>query len=241
MRDMDELVDVVNPAWPGVSAGLDCSFAHYTVLPPDPDRCQATLHQLQVTARSPLGAITLNTGGILMHDGWLRIYGGSGGGPSGLPSMAEVNGFPAAVDPDWRPSAGLIIAHDVLGGAFALNGMEPEEHGRPGSPGGVVYFSPSTLTWQDLEMGHTDWLSWIVDDATSHYYSLLWPAWRAEATELKLREGISVFPFLWSEQAQQDMAATTRKAVPFGQILELHAASCVQLGLDDPGELGSVA
>jgi Protein of unknown function DUF2625 len=241
MRDMDELVDVVNPAWPGVSAGLDCSFAHYTVLPPDPDRCQATLHQLQVTSRSPLGAITLNTGGILMHDGWLRIYGGSGGGPSGLPSMAEVNGFPAAVDPDWRPSAGLIIAHDVLGGAFALNGMEPEEHGRPGSPGGVVYFSPSTLTWQDLEMGHTDWLSWIVDDATSHYYSLLWPAWRAEATELKLREGISVFPFLWSEQAQQDMAATTRKAVPFGQILELHAASCVQLGLDDPGELGSVA
>jgi len=99
MRDIGELVDVPDPAWPWVTDDLDCSFAHYTVLPPDPAQCRATLHQLQVTARSPLGAIVLNTGGILMHDGWLRIYGGSGGGPAGLPSMAEVNGFPAAVEP----------------------------------------------------------------------------------------------------------------------------------------------
>ncbi len=238
MRGVAELVDVPDPAWPWVTADLDCSFAHYSVLPPNPDQCRATLHQLQVTARSPLGAITLNTGGILMHDGWLRIYGGSGGGPSGLPSMAEVNGFPATVDPDFRPPDGLIIAHDVLGGVFALNGIEPEQHGRPGSPGGIVYFSPSALTWQDLEMGHTDWLSWIVGDAASHYYDLLWPAWRAEVTELGLRDGILVFPFLWSEEAQQDMAATTRQAVPLDQILEMHAESCTQLCLPDPGELG---
>jgi Protein of unknown function DUF2625 len=237
MRDIAELVDVADPAWPWLTAGLDSSFAHFTILPPDPDRCQAALHQLQVTARSPLGAITLNTGGILMHDGWLRIYGGSGGGPTGLPSMAEVNGFPAAVEPGWQLPVGLIIAHDVLGGVFAINGMEPERYGRPGNPGGVVYFSPSTLTWQDLEMGHTQWLSWLVGDAANHYYDLLWPGWRAEVTELSLRDGISVFPFLWSEEAE-DVAATTRKPVPLEQILGMHAPSCAQLGLPDPGELG---
>jgi hypothetical protein len=238
MRDIAELVDVPDPAWPWLTADLDCSFAHYTVLPPDPETCRATLQQLQVTARSPLGAITLNTGGILIYDGWLRIYGGSGGGPAGLPSMAEVNGFPAAVDPDWRPTAGLIIGHDVLGGVFTLNGINPEQHGRPGTPGSVTYFSPQTLAWEDLEMGHTKWLRWIMQDAASHYHDLLWPTWRAEAAALSLRDGISVFPCLWSQEAQQDMAATTRSAVALEQILDMHAGSCTALDLDDPGELG---
>jgi Protein of unknown function DUF2625 len=238
MRDIAELVDVPDPAWPWLTADLDSSFAHYAVLPPDPESCQAALHQLQVTARSPLGAITLNTGGILIHHGWLRIYGGSGGGPTGLPSMAEVNGFPAEVDPGWQPTSGLIIAHDVLGGVFTLNGINPQQHGRPGDRGSVVYFSPTTLTWEDLEMGHTQWLTWVVEDAASHYRDLLWPTWRAEAAALSSRDGISVYPFLWSDEAQQDMAATTRSPVPLEQILEMHAASCAQLGLDDPGELG---
>jgi len=238
MRDVAELVEVPDPAWPWLSAALESSFAHYTVLPPDPDRCRATLHQLQVTARSPLGAVTLHTGGILMHDGWLRIYGGSGGGPTGLPSMAEVNGFPAKVEPDWRPTEGLIIAHDVLGGVFALNGIEPERHGRPGEPGSVVYFSPSTLTWQDLEMFHSGWLSWIVEDAASHYRSVLWPGWRTEAAELGLREGISVFPFLGTAEAQNDMAATVRRVVRLDVLLGMHAVTCETFGVDDPGELG---
>jgi hypothetical protein len=60
---------------------------------------------------------------------------------------------PAAVESSWRPRAGLIITHDVLGGGFTLNGGEPEQHGRPGSPGGVIYFSPSNLTLMGLEMG----------------------------------------------------------------------------------------
>ncbi len=242
MRDISELADVPDPSWPLLSDHLASSFTPNVVLPPDPDRCRATLHQLQVTAWSPLGAITLNTGGILVHDGWLRVYGGSGGGPAGLPSMAEINGFPETVEDGWQPPAGLIVGHDVLGGVFALNGMEPEQHGRPGTPGGVVYFSPSTLSWQDLELGHSQWLTWLLDGgAAGHYHDVLWPTWRTEVAELGLRDGISVYPFLWSQEAQQDMAATTRKAVPLAQILELQASFCDQLGLGEPGDLGTVA
>jgi|SRR5579875_3244075 len=239
MRDISELVDVPYPSWPTLCDDLESSFLHYTVLPPDPERCRATLLQLQVTARSPLGAITLNTGGMLLHEGWIRVYGGSGGGPAGLPSMAEVNGFPETPQADWSPPAGLIIAHDVLGGVYALNGMQPAEHGRPGVPGGVVYFSPLTMTWQDLELGHSRWLSWLMDGgAIGFYHDVMWPTWRAEVAELGLRDGISVYPFLWSQEAQQDMAATTRKAVPLAQILSLYDDFCGQLGLDAPGELG---
>jgi len=55
---------------------------------------------------------------------------------------------------------------------------------------------------------------------------------------MDLRQGFAVFPFLWAEEAQQDMAATTRSPVPIDQILEMHVQSCTQLGLPDPGELG---
>lgn len=239
MRDIAELVDVPDPSWPWLTDDFASSFAGHTMLEPDPDRCRATLHQLQVTVRSPLGAITLHTGGILVHDGWVRVYGGSGGGPTGLPGMAEVNGFPETVEPGWQPPSGLIVAHDVLGGVFVLNGMAPEEHGRPGNPGGLTYFSPVTLTWHDMEMGHGQWLTWLVDGgAAAHYHDVLWPTWRTEVAELGLRDGIAVYPFLWSEEAQEDMAATTRKPVPLTEILGMNTAFCDQLGLAQPGELG---
>ncbi|MDX8141376.1 DUF2625 family protein [Lentzea sp. BCCO 10_0061] len=241
MRNVAELVEVPTPAWPWLVADLDRSFAQYTVLPPDPAQCRASLHQIQVTARSPLGAIVLNTGGVLAHDGWLRIYGGSGG-PNGSVGMAEVNGFPATAQPGWLPPAGLIVAHDVLGGVFAINGADPQRYGRPGGPGGVVHFSAVTLTWQDLEMGHSEWLAWVVDGgAASLYRDLLWPTWRIDVSGLSMRQGVSVYPFPWSEEAQRDMAATAREPVPLAQLLGLHGEFCTQFGLPDPGELGSVA
>jgi Protein of unknown function DUF2625 len=242
MKDITDLVDVPNPSWPVLLDDLASSFIDYVVLPPDTDRCQATLLQLQVTARSPLGAIALHTGGIVVLGGWLRVYGGSGGGPEGLPSLAEVNGFPDAFQSNWSPAAGLVVAHDVLGGVFAINGMNPEEHGRPGNPGGLVYFSPATLSWQDMEMRHSEWLSWLLDgNAVNHYYDLLWPTWRTEVSGLGMRDGISVYPPLWSEQAQQDMVATTRKPTQLTTILETHSVFCEQLDLAQPGALGRVS
>lgn len=74
--------------------------------------------------------------------------------------------------------------------------------------------------------------------AAGHYHDVLWPTWRTEVAGLGLRDGIAVYPFLWSEEAQQDMAATTRKPVPLNQILGMHAACCDQLGFAKPGELG---
>ncbi|WP_324616753.1 DUF2625 family protein [Streptomyces sp. XY332] len=44
--------------------------------------------------------------------------------------------------PAWRPGAGLVVAHDVVGGAFAFHGGSPREVGRPGEPGGILHFRP---------------------------------------------------------------------------------------------------
>ncbi|MFS8103938.1 DUF2625 domain-containing protein [Lentzea alba] len=238
MRDIAELADVDEPGWPVVAEAIAAGLTECVVLPPESRQCRATLLQLQVTVRSLLGAVTLNSGGLLLHHGWLRVYGGSGGA---LPSLAEVNGFPAVVDPAWAPRAGLILAHDVLGGAFALNGVDCAQHGRPGEPGQVVYFAPDSLEWETFDGGHGAWLMWMLDGGLEKYYAtVFWPSWQTEVERLGLRDGITMYPPLWSKEGADDIAGTTRSAVPLGGQLSFHAESARQLGLADPGPLGEV-
>jgi hypothetical protein len=75
----------------------------------------------------------------------------------------------------------------------------------------VCYFGPDTLTWQSLAASHSAWLSWIAaDETTEFYHSLRWPGWRDETRAQPLSHGLTVYPFLWSQQAHHDLAATTR-------------------------------
>ncbi|MEV6238285.1 DUF2625 family protein [Lentzea sp. NPDC051838] len=236
MRDLTELVDVDEPGWPVVVEAL--AEGDHAALPPDSEACRATLLQLQVTARSLLGAVTLNSGGLLLHHGWLRVYGGSG---ADLPSLAEVNGFPADPDPSWAPQAGLVLAHDVLGGAFALNGMDCASYGRPGEPGQVVYFAPDSLEWETFDGGHSAWLMWMLEGGLEEYYStVFWPTWRDEVAQLGLRDVITMFPPLFSKEGAEDVAGTTRSAVSMREQLAFQADFAGQFGLPDPGPLGKV-
>jgi hypothetical protein len=241
VRDLSELTTVEEPAWPRLAEMIAESPVDVQVLPADPAQCATTLLQLQVTARSWLGAVTLNTAGLLVDHGWLRIYGGSRA-PSGLPALAEVNGFPSQPTPDWRAAYGLVIAHDVLGGAFALNPGDPAAWGRPGKPGEVVYFAPDSMSWEPLEAGYGAWLSWILSGGLEQFYQeLRWPGWEAESAALTPDKGITVYPFLWSAEAHHDLGATTRGPAAMRELLGLHGEFHRQLGGADPGFLGSIS
>lgn len=221
MRDIAELVEVDDPGWPVVTEAL--AAVDHVVLPADGATCRATLLQLQVTARSLLGAVVLNSGGIVLQHGLVRVYGGSGGA---LPSLAEVNSFPGSFDPGWQMSR-LVLAHDVLGGVFALNGPE------------IGYFGPDSPEWADLGIGHSQWLMWLAQDGALDFYrDLLWPSWQSDVARLGPREGIAVFPPLWSKESRGD--GVSRKAVPLAEILSLHGDTCAQTGIADPGHLGVV-
>lgn len=137
MRETDELVDVDDPAWPELQGILRASSVPVHVLPGDIDEGRRTLLHMQVSARSVLGALALNTGGLLVDGGWVRVFGGGSGSVAEgrLLSLAQVNRFPTDFDPGWRPAAGLVVGHDVLGGVFALNGGDPAAAGCPGAPG----------------------------------------------------------------------------------------------------------
>lgn len=232
MRTLSELTDVDDPAWLQVRKLIAESPVTAEILPPDKATGEATLLQLQVTARSVLGAVTLNTGGLLVDHGWLRVYGGSG-----TPGLTEVNGLS-----DGFPQEGLIIGHDVLGGVFTLNGAAPAEYGRPGEPGEVIYFAPDSMAWEPMDGGHSAWMTWLFSGSLNAFYQhLRWPRWEEETTGLSPAHGLSVFPPLWSREARDNLAATSRKPVPMRELIGLHAEFCRQFDDPDPGFLGVVS
>ncbi len=241
MREIDELADVDDPAWPELQQLLEASSVPVQVLPADRDEGRRCLLQMQVTARSVLGALVLNTGGLLLDDGWVRVFGGGSAADGNLPSLGQVNGLPMAFDPAWRPASGLVVAHDAVGGVFALNGHDPAAEGRPGAPGQMTYFAPDTLAWVALEVGHSVWVSWLLSGRLETFYQgLRWPGWREEALALAPSQGIAVHPFLWSKEARADLAATSRQAVPMREVLGVAADFARQLGSADPGFLGEL-
>jgi hypothetical protein len=225
-------------SWPALVDLLLRSFAAPRILPVRREQARAGLLQLDVAAGSALGAIALNCGGILLYDGWLRIFGGSPCPEEGLPSIGQINAFPAHLDRAWTPMQGLVVAHDVLGGVFALNGLRPGP-ARPGVPGEVIYFDPTSLNWTRMRISHSEWLSWCVSGELPHFYDgLLWPGWRNDVQALRADQGIAVSPALWSEEAALAGHDLTRTVVAMADLLEVQfaAARGRDRGLD--GTLG---
>ncbi|MEU6554404.1 DUF2625 domain-containing protein [Streptomyces sp. NPDC046915] len=247
MRELSQLIDVEEPAWPELRETLDASPVSVEVLPPDSDLGRASILQLRVTVRSYLGAVVLHCGGLLVDDGWLRVFGSPASGAAhGVPGLAGINQFPGTFDPTWQPETGLVVAHDVLGGVFALNGAAldsgaPAGAARPGAPGEVVYFAPDSLRWEALGVGHSTWLAWLVSGALDEFYAgLRWPGWKEEIRALNSNQGLAFFPPLWSAEAGQDIPATSRRVVPMRELLDVARDSCRQFDGVDPGFLGAV-
>ncbi|MFI5671088.1 DUF2625 domain-containing protein [Streptomyces sp. NPDC051704] len=243
MRGIDELVNVDDPAWPELQGILRASSVPVEVLPGDVNEGRRCLLQMQVTGRSVLGALALHTGGLLLDNGWLRVFGGGSASVTDgqLPSLAQVNRFPTDFAPGWHPATGLVVGHDILGGVFALNGGDPAAAGRPGAPGQMTYFAPDTLEWEAMEMGHSGWVSWLLSGALETFYDgMRWPGWREETAALAFEQGLSVYPFLWSKEAHADLAATSRRPVPMREVLGVAADFARQMGPSDPGFLGDV-
>ena len=219
MRTVKELLDVPDPAWPELRREIEAAPVPIEILPIAPDDGRECLRRLQVTVRSRMGAIALNSGGLWVEDGWLRVLGG-GSSARALAGLAEANGL-TGEPADPPPS--MLVGYDVLGGRFEVNGMEPAALGRPGQPGEVCYFAPDSLKWEPLGFGHGVWLSWIADGQTAGFdEGLRWPSWRDEAKPLTGAQGLSVYPFLWSEEAQADLTATSRRPVPIEEIFRLN-------------------
>lgn len=163
MRTLNELIDVDGPAWLALGEELGAGAVPVEVLPADPALAHASLLQLQVTARSYLGAVVLHSGGLLLDDGWLRVLG------SPAADRSRLSGAP-----------------------------------------------------------------------DQFYADLRWPGWRVEVAELNGGRGLSLYPPLWSAEGRGDLAATSRCAVPMGQLLGFARETGQQFDGVDPGFMGTV-
>lgn len=220
-KPLSDLTDVDEPAWPELEHVLRAGDVPVEILTVEPGHARQELYRVQVTGRSYLGALVLNTGGLMIDHGWVRVLGG---GHGELPSLADANGLPtdpAHVDgilPD------LLVGHDALGGQFAVNGPDPSAIGRPGEPGQICYFAPDSLEWEPMDMGHSTWLHWLVSPGrlAKFYENLRWTDWQDEVARLPANKGISVYPPLWSKEARHDLDATSRRPASIYELFSVY-------------------
>jgi hypothetical protein len=214
VRSLDDLITTDDPAWPAILGYVDAAPYPVELLPADPEQARSCLHKVQVTTRSWLGAVVLNTGGILIDHGWLRVLG-SGNTERSLADIATAN--PAE-------PAETLVAVDVLGGQFIWGRSAAER------PPTIHYFGPDTLDWQDLEVGYQGWLySALTGSLDQFYETLRWPGWEAEVAACPLNQGINTYPPPFTVEGK-DLATASRKPVSMTELTSYYAATAWQLG-----------
>ncbi len=193
MRTLSELIFDEN-AWTMINEWISKSETEVQVLKNKRAAGEEALLQLQITNKSTLGAITLESSGLLIDKGWVRILGS--GSQMSQGSILSWNGF---TNQGLRNSleGGLIIGYDVVGGFFAINNGAFDKTSR-----NVYYFAPDTLEWENTEKGYTDFLYWtLFGDLDKYYRSFRWNGWEHDVKKLTIDEGIMIYPYLWTQQS----------------------------------------
>jgi hypothetical protein len=216
VKTLQELINRDDPAWPLVQQWVAEAKNPVEVLPrPDDAVREKALLAVQVTTRSPMGAIVYESGGILVDHGWLRILGS--GHPRLPRSLANWNSQRSFVDDGDRPSF-LLVGDDVVGGFFAIDGGGLGiEHRK------VCYLSPDTLSWENTGKGYSDFLNWCFNGDLSLYYeSMRWAGWLADMSSIRGDEAFGFIPPLCVQGPPLDKRE--RQLVRVSEIYELHVA-----------------
>ncbi|MDR6196682.1 DUF2625 domain-containing protein [Siphonobacter sp. SORGH_AS_0500] len=206
MRPLEQLINETDSGWPLVQEWISKAKNKVQVLPCNTNRAKDALYKTQVTTRSPMGAIVYATGGLLIDHGWIRVLGS---GCSKLNrSLPDWNKGKSFKEFGQRPGV-LLIADDVAGGFFAVNG------GALGSDAGKVYYlSPDQLEWVPLDLTYTDFLHFCFNgDLATFYKDLRWKNWKSDVEKLNGDTVFNFYPYLWTKEGQ-NINKVSRKPVP---------------------------
>lgn len=214
MKPLHELINRDDPGWPLVQQWIGEATNPVEVLPPpDDDARERALLDLQVTTRSPMGAIVYETGGILIDDGWLRILGS---GHPRLPRSLAAWNLKCSRSVAGQSPPYLLIADDVVGGFFAIDGG-----GLGRERGKVCYFAPDTLAWESMQLGYSEFLLWcFCGDLAQYYEDVRWPGWRDEIRAVGGHQALSIHPFLSCDGPP--IGERSRRPVDISEIYEVN-------------------
>lgn len=211
MRTLEQLIDRTEPGIVQVRDWIAKATNAVEVLPADRAAGERALLALQVTSRSPLGAIALETGGLLIDGGWIRVLGS---GHERLPRA--IDGWNRLAQPPRRLPGALLVGDDAVGGFFAWNGGA-----LPGERGHVFYLAPDTLRWEQVADSYSAWLWQVLTMDTARFYEgARWATWRDDVRTLGGDRAFSIYPFLWAAGPSVD--ERSRRAVPIEELWSLH-------------------
>ncbi|MFM9925489.1 DUF2625 domain-containing protein [Variovorax sp. H27-G14] len=215
MRTLEELIDTEDAALPLLKEWAEGASHSFELLAPSPQpERDRVLLGLQVTTRSTMGAVAHDTGGVLIDHGWLRVLG-SGHARLGR-NILDWN--------DGRSNGFLLVADDVVGGFFALNGGGLGE-----DAGAMYYWAPDTLTWESLEIGYSDFLEWASTDRLQVFYAdMRWAGWESDMKTIGADQCFNFFPFLWTKEGSVQQSARTPVAVEEQYAFNLEMAGKAQ-------------
>jgi len=215
-RTARELIESDQSAWPLVQEWIAAAKNPVQVLPPS-ERAAAELEAVQVAIRSPLGAIVYHTGGILVDHGWVRILGS---GHPRLPRTLMGWNRGRTIDYTGYARGHMLIADDVVGGFFAINGgsLGPDA-------GNVYYFGPDTLRWQPIDRGYTDFVRFCLSgDLGAFYSSSRWLGWDVETAMIGGDQALALSPPLWTPEGK-DISKSHRKPAPIDEVYGLNVVA----------------
>lgn len=206
MKTLDELIDVEDSGWNIIKEWMSTAKNQYSIIPKDQERANKELLDAQVSTHSTMGAVIYETGGILIDYGWIRVLGS--GNLELNRGLMEWNKGKSFKDYGEQPSF-LLVADDVIGGYFAINA------GELGTDIGKVYYlAPDTMEWENMEIGYSAFLHWLLHgDIQLFYKEFKWKTWKDDLKQVSGDQTFFIFPFLWTKEGA-DIEKTDKKVVP---------------------------
>ena len=215
MKPLTELISKESNTWNEITKQIKEAKNFVLVLPKSAGKSDSALFQAQVSTRSPMGAVIYETGGILIDRGWIRILGS--GSKNLTRTLMSWNKGKSFNELGEQPSF-LLIADDVLGGFYAINGGGIDSLGI----GKVFYFSPDDLRWSNLQLSYSDFLNFCFQGNLNEYYkNFRWTTWKKDINIVNGDSGFSIFPFLWSKEGK-NINKSIKKIVPINDLWDLY-------------------
>jgi hypothetical protein len=140
-----------------------------------------------------MGALVYGCGSVVIEGSWLRVLG------SGCERIKRgiygFNLYKSFSEAEQIPRC-LLVADDVLGGFFAINGGAFR-----GKASNVFYCAPHSSKLEDMQLGYSQFLYWAFCGDISKFYELYrWDGWRENVRNFSLDKMMfAMSPLLWQD------------------------------------------
>lgn len=214
IKPLSELINSSDSSWPLVQEWIKNGTIKVEVLSRDLSKAESNLMKAQVSTRSPMGAVIYETGGLIIENGLLRILGsGNKSLNRGVMDWNLNKSFKENEKPKF-----LLIADDIFGGFFAINGGELSSE----SLGKVFYLSPDTLLWENLDLTYSDFLAFCFSKQINEFYAdFKWKTFDKDILNFDNDKSFSFYPYLFTKEGKE-IEKVSKKVVPIQELWELY-------------------